>query len=94
MAVSPRDGRALLASAGADGTLRLWDVGALAPVGPSVSRGSGDICCVSMAVLPSDGRVVVACGGDHGTLRLWDMTAGVAMCAYMCEALLHAVNRQ
>jgi WD40 repeat protein len=94
MAVSPREGRVLLASAGADGTLRLWDVGALAPVGPSVSRGSGDICCVSMAVLPSDGRVMVACGGDHGTLRLWDMTAGVAMCAYMCAALLHAINRQ
>ncbi len=64
------DGRTL-ATAGFDGTMRLWDLTDRArpgPLGPPLTGPNG-----SVAFAP-DGRTLAAAGGGDGTVRLWDLT--------------------
>ena len=65
VAFSP-DGR-LLASAGDDGTVRLWDPAVGQPAG--TLKGHDD--WVSGVAFSPDGRLL-ASAGDDGTVRLWD----------------------
>jgi WD domain, G-beta repeat len=81
------DGRTLLATGSADGTVGLWDpatgtsVGQLltgytdtvrsAVFGPSADGGTS----VAFGTL-ADGRTLLATGSDDGTVRLWDPTTG------------------
>lgn len=70
--VSP-DGRTL-ATAGADGAVRLWEAATLAPRG-ELKDHTGSVTALAFA---PDGRLLVSAGRDN-TLRLWDPVQGRAL---------------
>jgi WD40 repeat protein len=70
-----KDGRFLLASAGCDRTVRIWDPLTGAPVGDVLTGHTGRIWCLAAAHAP-DGRLLLASGGDDLTVRIWDPLAG------------------
>ncbi|WP_436535217.1 nSTAND1 domain-containing NTPase [Actinoplanes sp. HUAS TT8] len=61
----------VLASAGDDGTVRLWDPATALPVGAPMTGHRGPVTAVC-AVAGPGGRTLVATGGADGTVRLWD----------------------
>ena len=63
-----RDG-SLLATAGADGTARLWDVASGQPRGETLSGHSGPVYGVAFS---PDDRTLASAGGDR-QIRLWDL---------------------
>lgn len=71
------DGR-LLATAGYDGTVRVWDVRALRQV-LSVSPHSGFAC--SVAISP-DGRLLATGGSEDGRVKLFRIDGGVELRAF------------
>jgi len=73
VAVSPD--RRLLAAAGADGTLRLWNVtdpGHATPVGQPLQPASSDLPLYTVAFSP-DGKVLAAAGAGR-EVKLWDVS--------------------
>ena len=70
-AVPLPDGRMLLATAGLDGTVRLWDPVAGTPVGDPLEGHTDWVMAVAAVPLP-DGRVLLASAGRDRTVRLWD----------------------
>ncbi len=76
-AVRSAEGRALLASGGADGSVRLWDVSggtAIAP-GPLAAGHTGAVTALAFT---EDGALL-ASGGDDQTVRLWDAQTGAPL---------------
>jgi WD40 repeat protein len=61
-----------LASAGVDGTIRLWDAATGIPLGDPL-RGHTDY--VQSVAFSADGKRLASAGGD-GTVRLWDAVTG------------------
>ena len=70
-----RPGGRRLASAGADGTVRLWDVARSAPVGPPLEVDADGVWSVAFS---PDGRML-ATGGADWTVRLWDVGRGTQL---------------
>ncbi|WP_169542218.1 trypsin-like peptidase domain-containing protein [Solirubrobacter soli] len=73
VAFSDARGRALVASAGADRTIRIWDVGA-PPMGRELP--SGDTEHVDAIALTADPEPHAVVAGPDGTLRVWDARTG------------------
>jgi WD40 repeat protein len=76
-----RDGRSWIASAGADGTVRVWDLITGHPVGSPLAGHTGSVtglCAVPGADGPGnrDGRSWIASAGADGTVRVWDPVTG------------------
>ena len=65
------DGRPVAVSGGDDGTVRVWDLRALAPLGEPVTGHHGAVRSVAVGLV--DGRPVAVSGGDDGTVRVWDL---------------------
>src|ERR671916_490364 len=71
----------LLASAGADATVRIWDPGTGHPVGEPLTGHTGSV--LGVCPLPGwdragrpDGRMLLASTGDDATVRIWDPATG------------------
>ncbi|MFI9408490.1 nSTAND1 domain-containing NTPase [Nocardia gamkensis] len=74
-ALQVEDGRTLLASAGRDRTVRLWDPMTGDMVGSPLVGHGGAVTAV--AVIPgADGRPLLASGSTDATVRLWDPMTG------------------
>ena len=67
--------RAVLASCGDDGTIRLWDPVTATPVGMPMKGHTSTIEDICGLPAP-DGRTLLAGAGDDGTVRLWDPATG------------------
>ncbi|MGC4989922.1 WD40 repeat domain-containing protein, partial [Nocardia salmonicida] len=69
------DGTLLLASGGADHTVRIWDVEAGQPTGPPLTGHTGGVWSVAIGARP-DGSLILASGSADRTIRLWDVATG------------------
>ena len=65
----------LLASADADGTVRLWNPATGEAVGAPLQTGSGSQGGVSAVAFSPDGKLLASADGD-GTMRLWNPATG------------------
>jgi WD40 repeat protein len=73
------DGRVLLASAGMDKIVRLWDPASGQPATAPIV-GHSDTVWALAAVPLADGRTLLASAGDDKTVRLWDPANGKPAC--------------
>jgi WD40 repeat protein len=69
------DGRVILASAGDDGNVCLWDPVAAKRLGGPQTGHTGWVSAVAFGRL-NDGRVILASAGQDGTIRRWDPVTG------------------
>ena len=85
MAFSP-DGR-LLASAGDDGTVRLWDPA----TGAGLATLTGHTDTVDAVAFSPDGRRLASAGDDR-TVRLWDSKATGALSLLRLDAPIQGTH--
>jgi WD40 repeat protein len=70
LAEVPSPGEPLLASAGADGAVRIWVASTGRQVGSALTGHRGPVNCLA-AFLAEDGGARLATGSDDGTIRVW-----------------------
>ncbi len=69
------DGRAQLASGGADGSVRVWDPATGQQVGAPLTGHPGGVWAVTR-LSGLGGRLLLASGGADGSVRVWDPATG------------------
>ncbi|MEU8007910.1 hypothetical protein AB0B66_42705 [Catellatospora sp. NPDC049111] len=69
------DGRSLLASAGRDSAIRIWDTHSRSLLGPSLTGHVAQINSIA-AVAGEGGRSMIVSAADDGTVRVWDVVTG------------------
>ena len=74
VAAAELDGRPVIISGGADGTVRRWDLTTGTPIGEPITGHDGSVNAVAVGEL--DGGPVIISGGADGTVRRWDLTTG------------------
>src|SRR5207245_4476500 len=77
-----RDGK-LLATAGGDGTVRLWNPATGQPVGAPLPAGTGPGGGVTAVAFSRDGKLLATAGGD-GTVRTWQVSLFADPYAALC----------
>jgi WD40 repeat protein len=70
-ALTLNDGRILLASAGHDATVRLWEPATGRSIYSPLTGHSGTVNALAPVTLPN-GRTLLASAGQDATIRLWD----------------------
>lgn len=68
------DGRALLATGGEDGTVRMWHVD---PPGSSPGRADEPTRVQAIATVPAERGDLLVAGGDNGSVQLHDAASGI-----------------
>jgi WD40 repeat protein len=80
----------MLATAGGDGTVRLWDVATQQEIGTPMTA---DAQPVYAAAFSPDGGTLTAAGGD-GTVRLWDVAFPANLLRAACGIADVSLTRQ
>ena len=88
VAFSP-DG-AMLATAGADGSIRLWDVATQQEVGTPMTAGPEPVYALAFS---PDGAMLATAGAD-GSARLWDVAFPAGLPAAACAIADQSLTRQ
>lgn len=78
VAISGHDGRTLIASAGDDWTVRVWDSTSDKQTASRFKGHTGSVRAVALARL--DDRAIVVSGGNDGTVRIWDIDTRKLVC--------------
>jgi WD40 repeat protein len=79
VAVAELDGRPVVVSGGADGTVRVWELA----TGEPIRAFTGHTDAVrAVAVAEFDGRPVVVSGGADGTVQVWELATGQLVRAF------------
>ncbi len=71
VAVGEIDDQPIAVSAGDDGTIRVWDLQTMTPMGEPLRGHDGGVLAVVVAALRD--QPVAVSGGDDGTIRVWDL---------------------
>jgi WD40 repeat protein len=83
----------LLASAGGDNTVRLWDQVTGRALGQSLTGHADQVRAVTAAI-SNDGCVVLVSGGQDGTIRLWHPVTGEPHAVIPLGLGVHALLQQ